>query len=194
MNIHELKNQDPKRFEREYDEWREHAAGYEWWDDVEMAFQERMKPLAVHVDRIYFSLGYCQSDYAAFEGRVFFHRWMENNGYAESHQMLYLDATQTCEYFSVGAMRDHARVNFDYYVGNAQPCGIFAELPVAAWDELVEEQLNSEDWHQLTQAWVDDVCGDLYRELRDEYEYLTSEEQFIEYCEFTDVTFTTDEE
>ena len=194
MNIHELKNQDPKRFEREYDEWREHAAGYEWWDDVEMAFQERMKPLAVHVDRIYFSLSYCQSDYAAFEGRVFFHRWMENNGYAESHQMLYLDATQTCEYFSVGAMRDHARVNFDYYVGNAQPCGIFAELPVDAWDELVEEQLNSEDWHQLTQDWVDDVCGDLYRELCDEYEYLTSEEQFIEHCEANEITFTTDEE
>ena len=46
----------------------------------------------------------------------------------------------------------------------------------------------------MTQDWVDDVCGDLYRELRDEYEYLTREEQFIEYCEFTDVTFTTDEE
>lgn len=194
MNIHELKAQDPERFEREYTQWCEHAADYEWWDNVEMAFRERMKPLGVHVDRIYFSLSYSQGDYAAFEGRVFFHRWMENNGYAESHQMLYLDATQTCEYFSVGADRDYVRVNFDYYVGNAQPCGVFADLPADTWDELVEEQRNSEDWHQLTQDWVDDVCGDLYRELCDEYEYLTSEEQFTEYCDSNDITFTTDEE
>ena len=197
MNIHELKKHDPVRFQREYQQWAEYdASDYDWWVCVEEDFKERMKSLRVEVDRIQFSLGYCQSDYATFEGKVFFYRWLENNGYAESHLALYLDAKRSCHYFEVRPVSYHrrGRVNLDYITGITEPQGVFADLPEEDWDALVEDQFASEDWEQLAQDWVDDIEHDLYRELQQEYEYLTSEEQFIEHCEANEITFTTDEE
>ena len=41
----------------------------------------------------------------------------------------------------------------------------------------------------VLQAYVDNISHQLYRDLRDEYEHLTSEESFIESCECNDVTF-----
>ena len=49
MNIHELKETDPKRFEREYWSWVEHECYYEWWDSVEECFKERMKEFGLDV-------------------------------------------------------------------------------------------------------------------------------------------------
>jgi len=39
------------------------------------------------------------------------------------------------------------------------------------------------------QSYVDEVCNNLYRMLRDEYEHLTSEEAFIDSCECNEITF-----
>jgi hypothetical protein len=41
---------------------------------------------------------------------------------------------------------------------------------------------------------VDDISRQIYRDLRNEYEHLTSEESFIESCECNDVTFETEDE
>jgi hypothetical protein len=42
--------------------------------------------------------------------------------------------------------------------------------------------------------WVGKRCSKLYRELRDEYEHLTSEESFIESCECNEITFEENED
>ena len=55
---------------------------------------------------------------------------------------------------------------------------------------LLREELEGE---QLVLEHVRDLEHDLYRRIKAEYEYLTSAEQFIEYCESNDVTFDTEE-
>jgi hypothetical protein len=43
------------------------------------------------------------------------------------------------------------------------------------------------------QDYVDDISRQLYRDLRDDYEHMTSEESFIESCECNDITFEIEE-
>ena len=64
MNIHELKETDPKRFERKYWSWVGRECDYKWWDSVEENFKERMKEFGLDVYKIAFSLSYSQGDYA----------------------------------------------------------------------------------------------------------------------------------
>jgi hypothetical protein len=45
------------------------------------------------------------------------------------------------------------------------------------------------DLEANVQAWVDARGADLYSDLRKEYEYISSEEAFIEACECNEITF-----
>ena len=83
--------------------------------------------------------------------------------------------------------------NLDCSPGNCVPSGVFKDLPQEDWDALVEEQLAAEDWEQLILDQCEALASDLHSALVDEYEYLTSEEQFIESCECNDVTFDLEE-
>lgn len=198
MNINELKEQDPSRFDDEYQKWREYqCTGYDWWDAVEEGFKTDMALLGLEVDRIYFSLGYCQSDYASFEGTLSVTQWMKNEGYDVQYQALWL---AMCDYgFGRKVENRYACPNIDweYYYsvgGNTEPSGIFEGLDQDAWCELVESQMDAEPWECLINDWLQDKARDLYTQLVQEYEYLTSEEQFIESCENNDVEFDETEE
>lgn len=187
MDINELKEKHPDRFDREYQEWAAHDMGYDWWDGVYEMFREDCEPKGVHIDlsRTYFNLGYCQSDHAEIGGFIDFAAWMEANGYDKQYQPLYLDAKE----YGANMTINRLGVLFDYYPGNTYPQGVFADLPEDAWDELVEEQYKAEDWEKLLDETVKGLNHDLYKRLVQEYEYLTSEESFVEYCIANDVTF-----
>ena len=163
--------------------------------------KERLAPAGVRVDKLWFSLSYSQGDYATFEGHIMVWEWMEatmdgDQTYADKYPALHLaladygeDATVTTYNRSGGA-----RVNLDgNVVGNTYPTGIFAGLDQEAWDELVEAQFYEAGLEQALQDYVDDISRQLYRDLRDEYEHLTSEESFIESCECNDITFEIEE-
>jgi hypothetical protein len=79
-------------------------------------------------------------------------------------------------------------------VGNTYAAGIFAGLESEAWDELIEDQYASAGLEKALQDYVDDVSRQLYRDLRAEYEHLSSEQSFIESCECNDITFEIEEE
>jgi len=196
-----LRGTDLKRFQREYLKWTEYAADYNWWDWAEERLRETLAPAGVRVDRIAFSLWYSQGDYATFEGRISLAEWMEvtkdgDQTYEEKYPALYLAIQDYGDYATVntGSRDCQARVNFDgNLVGNTYPTGIFSALEQEAWDELVEEQFFSAGIEQALQDYVGDISRQLYRDLRDEYEHLTSEESFIESCECNDVTFEIEE-
>jgi hypothetical protein len=152
--------------------------------------------------KLQFSLSYSQGDYATFEGRIDVHTWMDvtKDGeltYAEKYPALRLAIEDYGDYASVTTYNRNcvARVNLDGgCIGNTYAAGIFAGLEAEAWDELVEEQYDEAGLEQALQDYVDDISQELYTDLRDEYEYRTSEESFIESCECNDVTFETDDE
>lgn len=116
--------------------------------------------------------------------------------YAEKYPALFLAAQDYGDWASVNTWHRscNARVTYDaHLVGNTYPEGVFSGLDQEAWDELVEEQVDAAGLEQAMQDYVDDISRQLYRDLRAEYEHLTSEESFIESCECNDVTFEIEE-
>jgi hypothetical protein len=168
---------------------------------MEERLREKLEPAGVSNIKLWFSLSYSQSDYATFEGRIDVHKWMDvtkygDQTYSEKYPALRLAIEDYGDYASVTTYNRNcvARVNLDGgCVGNTYPAGIFAGLESEAWDELVEEQYYEAGLEQALQDYVDDISQQLYRDLSDEYEHLTSEESFIESCECNEVTFEIEE-
>lgn len=188
----ELLQRNPKRFQKEYSKWTTYALDYDWWDYTEERFQEYLEKDGVHVDRIFFNLSYSQGDYAGFEGYIRVPDFMALNGYDVQYPALYLAAKDYGDHAKVSTKygRGASRISWDaYLLGNTGPSGVFSGLDQEAWDELVEEQFDEARLEDEMQSYVDDQGRGLYRMLRDEYEYLTSEETFIESCELNGVTF-----
>jgi hypothetical protein len=195
MNALELKANDPERFEKEHAKWREYALDYDWWEYVQEGLKADCAEYGITVETIQFNLGYSQSDYAAFNGLIDVVEWMQAEGYDVKYPALYVAMNDYREYATVSTSRGNARVNFDYaVVGNTYPSGIFKHLDREAWDELVEEQCDMANLEDAIQKWVSERCRKLYRELRDAYEHLTSEESFIESCECNEITFEENED
>jgi hypothetical protein len=201
LTAQELSLQDPKRFQEEYLKWTEYALDYDWWDYIEERLKEQLEPAGVRNIKLHFSLSYSQGDYATFEGSIDVHKWMDVTKageltYAEKYPALRLAIEDYGDYASVTTYNRScvARVNLDGgCIGNTYAAGIFAGLEAEAWDELVEEQYDQAGLEQALQDYVDDISQELYTDLRDEYEHLTSEESFIESCECNDVTFEIEE-
>jgi hypothetical protein len=201
LTAQELQTQNPKRFREEYLKWTEYAVDYDWWDYMEQGLKEKLEPAGVRDVKLHFSLSYSQGDFATFEGRIDVHKWMDvtKDGeltYAEKYPALRLAIEDYGDYASVTTYNRNcvARVSMDGgCIGNTYAAGIFAGLEAEAWDELVEEQYDEAGLEQALQDYVDDVSQELYTDLRDEYEHLTSEESFIESCECNDVTFEIEE-
>ena len=207
ISAQELFAQDPRRFQQEYSKWTNYAADYDWWDYMEERLKEKLQPEGVDVDRIHFSLSYSQGDYATFSGYINLAEWMaackdgpqkdDTPTFAEKYPALYLAVQDYGDRVLVETKHRScgASVSMDYYGlnGNTSASGIFQYLGQAAWDELVDAQWYEADLERELQAYVDDVSHQLYRDLRDEYEHLTSEESFIESCECNDITFETEE-
>jgi hypothetical protein len=173
---------------------------------MEERLKEKLEPAGVRDIKLYFRLSYSQGDFATFVGSIDVHKWMDvtKDGpdtegtltYAEKYPALRMAMEDYGDSASVTTYnRDcAARVNLDGgCIGNTYAAGIFAGLESDAWDELVEEQYYEAGLEQALQDFVDDISQELYTDLRDEYEHLTSEESFIESCECNDVTFEIEE-
>lgn len=196
LTAQELQSTDPKRFQKEYLEWTNYALDYDWWEFGEENFKNAMGDKGVIVSRIHFNLSYGQGDYASFEGSISVDEWMVHKGYDETYPALYLAAVDYGEFARVSdrSRGGWPRVNLDgYIVGNTYPTGIFKDLDPEAWDELIEEQFSAAGMEDEMQSFVEDECRQLYRDLRKEYEHLTSEQSFIESCECNDITFEIEE-
>jgi len=202
ISASELQTRDPKRFEREYSKWTEYNLDYDWWGGSYDLFKEDMTTEGVDVDNLYFSISYSQGDYASFEGTIDVSEWMQRNKdgdqtYAEKYPALFLAICDYggCASVSSGGRDSWPSVNWDgACVGNTPPAGIFAMLEPEAWDELVADQYAGAGIEDVLQEWVKGKCRELYDQLLEEYEYLNSEESFIESCEYNDVTFEIEEE
>ena len=201
VTANDLKTHHSKRFQEEYLKWTEYAADHDWWDYTEERLKEQLEPAGVYDIKLQFSLSYSQSDYATFEGRIDVHKWMDvtkdgDQTYAEKYPALRLAMEDYGDYASVTTYNRScgARVNLDGgCIGNTYASGVFAGLEPEAWDELVEGQFYEAGLEQALQDYVDDISQELYTDLSDEYEHLTSEESFIESCECNDVTFEIEE-
>lgn len=194
MNAIELKERDPKRFEKEYYKWQEHTLDYDWWENLYADFTDGCAAVCVQVNDITFSGFYSQGDGVAFTGWVYVHRWMAHKGFDVTHPAAYLACKDDGSYVRLETGRNNnMRANFDGWV-YTDPSGIFAGLDYDTWSELIDDQLSDLNIEDEVLSYCEGLADKLYRDLRNEYEHLTSEEMFIEHCEANEITFEENED
>lgn len=200
VTAQELRKLDPKRFEKEYNDWLRYNFEYEWWEWIEQDFTDRMAAVGVRVDNIAFSLSYSQSDHARFQGRVDVGMWMYHQRYdkdrtfAEAFPALYVAVVQDGSYALISDHnRRHADVDYHSNIEYTDPEGVFQHLDEEAWRALVWDQEQESDLHSNIEEWVRARCDDLYVDVRKEYESISDENSFIEACECNEVMFEIEE-
>jgi len=146
---------------------------YEWWDGI----TERLKEAGIDAEHVYFDLqsGYFYADKADVDKeKLISAMWRER----------YIGAQEAY------AMRDH------FYIGlrtTYHGCGFgqnFFELEVE--DDVPEEVAKNVEGG--IDAFLDDLINKCLKELRDEYDYLTSDESVTETIEANEWRFTPDGE
>lgn len=195
VDVLTLREHYPQRFQQEYWDWVSNHFSYDWWDYVYEDFSNRMAEKGVRVEDITFSLSYSQGDGAAFGGTINIAEFMEHTGMVDELAPLYLDMKNYGAYAVVSSRRGNYSYvsSVEYAPGNCNPSGIYSELPQEVWDELVAQQYEQSDIEKRMDEFVRDASDDLYNELEKEYEYLSSEEQFIEWAKCDDVMFDVEE-
>ena len=192
VTAQELKELDPKRFQKEYEDWQEYACYDEWADWIKEDFESQMRVYGIKVDRFTWDIGYSQNDGAAFDGHVSVYQWMEANPqYIERYPALYLACKSDGGYMTLrtGNRGMHMHANMCDSLYETYPEGVFKMLDEDAWVELVSEQWDSAGLEEEMKSTCERFMSDMYHTLRDEYEHITSEESFIDSCECNEVTF-----
>jgi hypothetical protein len=192
MNATEYKEHDPQGFEKAYWHWVEYAADYDWWDSIYDDFKERGLALGFDCGGFWFCGFYCQGSRAGGSGRIDVAPWMKLNGLDVEYPALYLACLDERVRIDI-EIRERGADRVEYCeTPSGYGCdglGIFEGLGEDAWVELLGSQIEYADLEGIAHAQVLDFFHGLYKALQDEYEYLTSEEMFIEDCEANDVTF-----
>ncbi len=168
--------------------YREGALDYEWWDSVYDWAKEAGRLIGITVDRIYFSGFSSQGDGACFEGRYSYAKGSVNAIKKEfpSEPKLYRIAellydVQRHNFYSIGARCAHR--------GHYYHSGCMA---IDVWpDETMSERTTLSELHE---EYIIDAMRDfadwIYKKLREEYEYLMSDEQVDETILANEYEFT----
>ena len=193
MNIVQLKEQHPDEFARQHEKYLEYGLDYDWWEHIYDNFREECaSKYDLQVSGIWFEGFYLQGGGAAFEGHMQFSKFMSLKGFDEKYPALYLHASDLkLDVSPVSSSRgSYIRgVDLSDWDARTHPLGVFVRLTEDAWDALIDEQMGAEDWEKEATEFFRDLASDLFAQLREEYEYLTSEEAFIESSEINEIDY-----
>jgi hypothetical protein len=204
LSASELKLSDPKRFEKAYWKWAGHSRDYEWWDSVyEMAMGDG-EALGFGIENIDFDL--YRRD-ASWEGEVDLLKFAKAYALeADPKWFVVLElvkdgwASTTMSISRYGYRNTTMRVG-DYWVNLVEldedgvvGTGVFAGAGVAHLLGAVGGEAVLEELEALVLEKANDFAHTILEMLQAEYDYLTSEEAFIEDCDMNDVTFETEGE
>lgn len=218
MKIAELKERDPRRFEKLFEEWREHEPWDGWADSViEQAVEDGAKH-GFEIDTnqrgpsVYWSGFWSQGDGASWEGHVDIPKWIEwmrteRQGELDSgpcrpgngtpftdEQLLWIDEGYRIDWLEArmkisvdSGNYSHSRMMScasDTYWESALdyegvPEGVFMGMSVDAF-AVTFGQVVGEKLFEYALDAARNFADEIYRNLEQEYEYLTSEEQFME--------------
>lgn len=200
MTVQELQEYDPRQFNEKYQRWSEDRLFYQWWDGT----YDRMKKLGAEkgfrIDDIEFSGFYSQGDGAWWGGRIDVMEFIEKAGLTDDPKMYILsqliknDFTERFITVRLGGRRWYSsRVDDVDYVDPGYEELHTGPLAGASAEELFESiggaDAALDDLGKTIHDAVEDFDGEIFDALRDEYEYLTSEEAFIDCCNANEVTF-----
>lgn len=214
MDIHTLKRLRPKQFEKAHNEWVQQEMMFDWYTPAIEFLKEQYRCIPIGTDMygdpvtgsfaitdIYFRGFWSQGDGAAVVGDMPLAEFMQLQGWHETHPLLYeavkearVGAT-TSQY--TNSMRQSSRFEDAFYAlpNTTAPAGMFEGMDEEEWSALLDEEIDTHggDLETLWQEFCTDIAAECYSTLESEYEYVTSEAAFIEYCEANEVTFDDEE-
>ena len=190
----ELKELDPKEFERQYYKWVE----YHHWEPAEPECYLSLEEHGFEWDEIRpigYSLGYSQSDVANIYGIVDVTKWIRFHGREVDHHALLVALEAGVAYTKYARIKPFnercwSKASYEgcaHHIDNGDDLGPYAGMDPEEFNDLFDDQARSlED--ELTE-WAEDQSRQLYDALMKDYEYATSKEQFIEWADCNDETF-----
>jgi hypothetical protein len=192
VDIHELKAIDSRRFEKEHQDFLNNCLHPEWWDTVEEDFKQQMDELGVQVADIQFEgIDYGHAD-AAWQGSFHLAPFMKRKGLDERYPALYIAVEHDRSWARVyltGWRNKTLEVDIQENTRFMAPRGIFSELDEETWEELLDDQWRESRIEEVVREFAQEKADDLLEALRSEWDYISSEEYFIESCEINEVKF-----
>ena len=179
---------DEKTKTKVMEKYYDYNTSCDWWDSTYEYFAEKMSEKGIEVDlnHTYFSLGYSQSDYAAITAEVTDIDKFINalGGFDKKETQLIKFAVHNGYISNLGcsAQRSSTSVNVEwdnpheYDQGSSSDAYHFAEKTLENFAESVD-------------CFFRDAARGFYRDLRTEYEYLTSEECLSESFDANECVF-----
>ena len=150
----------------------------EWWDHVFEDVKTIASLMGINIDNIYFSGFYSQGDGACFEG---------NYGYNKNSVKLVMEyAPQDNELHDiVRTLANIQRRNFYQLYASIKHRGHYyhelcTDIEIER-DNYNGQDVNEDDVNDLTDT-LHEFMQWIYKQLENEYDYLTSEENFTEYA------------
>jgi hypothetical protein len=192
-------------------DWYIEGMDYNWWDSVyEMAIEDG-KEKGFYIDKIYFSGFYSQGDGASWIGQVDVRQWLEENcedsiglsawcaliqeDVVDKFSKVVANNSHYCHESTMqfGDVEDHT----DEFVDDWQMelPSIFKGMEVQHLFDIIDTDPNCtlKSTEGITQAITEsgrDYAKDIYARLREEYEYLCSEEMMLDHFNCNDYHFT----
>lgn len=166
---------DEKTKAKVMEKYSDYNTSFDWWDSVYEYFSEKMEEKGVEVDleHTYFSLGYSQSDYAAITAKVTdIDKFITALGGFDKKEIRLIKFALYEGYISnlgCNVQRSSTSVNVEwdnpheYNQGGASDAYHFAEKTLETFSESVD-------------CFFREATRELYRDLQNDYEDLTSED------------------
>jgi hypothetical protein len=200
--------------------WYEHGLWDEWYDDTYERFKEEGYALGFLVGKINFSGFYSQGDGACWSGQIDVAQWLKthtSDSIARDAWIQLINEDFTEKHIPVGYSNNHyshsGTMSVAYWEGLLDDDYKFDE---EQWDHRLNKDsifkgmhfkdllniITSSDFEfksmgdlaEAIEQSARDYADELYKQLREEYEYLTSEKNLIESCEANDWQFNNEGE
>lgn len=187
----------PKYSDKLIDKYRNVYVDHnDWADNATDCFKSRMEALGIHVDNVYWRGFWSQGDGAMFEGEV--HDWgkyLSHLGYTDP--ILIDCAEQFWTYKWTHSGHYYHEYSVSYEDGVYRPDNPYTDT----WDDAASDEdkfrgavwdaaMDQQDLLALTEKIQEDLrdhMRDLYNQLEEEYDSLTSDEIVIEWLEANDI-------
>lgn len=164
----------------------------DWWDWQYEDFTEQMGAIGITVDKINFSGFYSQGDGACFTGHIYrteMKQFMEAHNLAERYLAAFFFASRDelqvnivsnshhyCHENTVNVNVDDEYLDYSDFEDNDPRGTIYQAMRTAYYKDALEFE---EEVQKICRGYM----TQLYRSLRDEYEYLISDECVLEAIE-----------
>ena len=191
MLMRDLKEKDPERYAKEWEQWCDHnpqVCDFDWWEGtIEFFFEDKPYLDVLWVEtarkRVRFDLGYgkCATDMHLNSQHV-----LTASGHLDSHPIESFQFITDLPFVRVSPDRfgwmSHCYINT---YGTDGGVGLLEGYSQDETCDLLDKFIAEQNIHDVFMQFAKDTMFDLLKELEAQHDYLTSEEYFLE-TEFED--------